>query len=257
MEKAMKAKSALLDVEGCVLPNKGEAAVNLLHLDDLQKVCLQMAQKGFFVGLCTGRSQPFAEAVAKTIPATEIPSIIESGCFLYDPILGDIFPHPKLGDAGRFLEIKRACLDNLVARGIARIEPGKEVCISLNPASRIWGVAELFDLEKLVQNTLPESFRRDISVTHSQSAVDITPCGIDKGTGLEFFVQHTGIPIEQIVIVGDSSGDIPGLLLAGHPACPSNAMQSVKELVQNRGGYVASASHALGVVEILKYYFEI
>ena len=104
-------KIVLLDIEGCVLPNKGGLMGDLSQLLSLQAMCKDRA-----VGLCTGRSQPFVEAVSKIIHAVGVPSIVENGCFLYDAIADILIPHPDLGDLGKFLEVKKFCVDRQFQR---------------------------------------------------------------------------------------------------------------------------------------------
>ena len=112
------------------------------------------------------------------------------------------------------------------------------------------------ELKALVDQALPEKIKKFVFVTHSGSAVDITPKGIDKGAGIRFFAERMGVGLHQCIVVGDSSGDIPALQLAGYPACPANATSAVKELVRSHhNGYVARDEQTEGTIEILRHYF--
>jgi hypothetical protein len=38
-------------------------------------------------------------------------------------------------------------------------------------------------------------------------------------------------------------------------ACPSNAVEDVKQQLADSGGYVAAAAHGAGVIEALRHFF--
>lgn len=239
----MSHEIVVIDIEGCLTIKKG-APLPLMELYALQK-----AKASVPFALCTGRPQPYAEAIIQILGPNAFlrPSIVENGCFLYDPRKETLFPHPLIKGLGesfreirRFLEVR--CPE-------APVEPGKELCISLT-------LMEGERIEELFQKVqgLLESFREKISIAHSNSAVDITPKGIDKGAGMLFLCKHTGIPWENVIAIGDSNNDIPVLSLAGYSACPSNSKGEVIDLVREKGGYVAKAAYAEGVTEILRHY---
>ena len=56
---------------------------------------------------------------------------------------------------------------------------------------------------------------------------------------------------------GDNFNDLPmlNLAFARFLACPSNAIEDVKETVRNQGGFVAAQDSGLGVDEALRYFF--
>lgn len=98
-----------------------------------------------------------------------------------------------------------------------------------------------------------------LDISFSSSAVDVTPKGITKGSGLAFFCQKTGIAPSEILAIGDSHNDLSMLEIAGHIACPGNATDEVRSRVASRGvdGYVAKAHTTAGVVQVLEHFFGI
>jgi len=78
-----------------------------------------------------------------------------------------------------------------------------------------------------------------------------------KGSCLEAISNGLGVLPMQIMAVGDHMNDLPMLdrRYARHLACPSNAVDEVKEKVRAQGGYVASASVAEGTVEAWDRFF--
>ncbi|MCD6420320.1 MAG: HAD family hydrolase [Synergistetes bacterium] len=59
--------------------------------------------------------------------------------------------------------------------------------------------------------------------------LEIVNKGIDKGLGLRKFSEFAGIPLEEIVAVGDSENDKPMFKVAGLSVAVGNAMPEVKD----------------------------
>jgi hypothetical protein len=249
----MTIKEVVVDIEGCLTTNKKQP-IDTGTLSKIHAYC-ELARRGERppIVLCTGRPQPYAEAIIQTLDAffPGFPSVVENGCFLYDPVDDVLIPNPAIVGKEKDLRAVRDFLvGRLVATRLAKIEPGKELCISLNPFLG-QTVEELF---RLTLATLSEEMKALVFITHSSSAVDITPKGVDKASGLEFLSRRTGITFAEMIGIGDTAGDFPMLELVGHPACPGNAKPEVIELVKRRGGYVAEAPNTGGVWEILLHY---
>jgi hypothetical protein len=241
------------DIEGCLTINKKQP-IDTGTLTKIHAYC-ELARHGEKppIVLCTGRPQPYAEAIIQSLDAffPNFPSIVENGCFLYDPVEDAVIANPAI--EGREKELRQVRIfleENIVAKRLAKIEPGKELCISLNP---FFGqtVENLFHF---TLKLLPQEIKNLVFVTFSSSAVDITPKGVNKASGLEFLSRRTGIAFAEMIGIGDTSGDFPMLELVGHPACPANARQEVIDLVKKRSGYVAKASNTSGVWDILLHH---
>jgi HAD superfamily hydrolase (TIGR01484 family) len=78
-----------------------------------------------------------------------------------------------------------------------------------------------------------------------------------KGTCLTEVARHYDLGAPRCFAIGDSHNDLEML----HPsharmiACPSNAVEEVRQHVAQHGGYVAEASHGAGVIEALEHFF--
>jgi hydroxymethylpyrimidine pyrophosphatase-like HAD family hydrolase len=53
--------------------------------------------------------------------------------------------------------------------------------------------------------------------------VSVTRKGTSKGSAVEALCQHLRVPLERVMAVGDSAGDLPMLELVGHPIVVGNA----------------------------------
>ncbi len=77
-----------------------------------------------------------------------------------------------------------------------------------------------------------------------------------KGTALGELGRLTGITAEEIFAAGDHYNDLP-MLDGTHAkcvACPSNAVEAVKQTVANAGGFVAASPCSEGLVEALHFF---
>jgi HAD superfamily hydrolase (TIGR01484 family) len=195
------------------------------------------------VTLCTGRSEPYVEVLMQAIGA-HLPAIYENGCGLYLPNRFRFAEHPSITAAMRqaLAAAKQTLHARVVDTGLGYFQPGKEVSLTLFPQAgttlhRLYGavVDLLGDQDGL------------FTVQRSVSCVDVTPAGIDKGTGVRWLSEETGIPLAAMGGIGDSSSDLRFLRLVGQAAAPANAEAEVKAAV----GYVSPLENGDGVLDIL------
>ena len=242
---------AVVDVDGCLTP--GEAGA--WNWNALQKIgdFNHRARRGEpvpAVTLCTGRQQPYVEVLMQAIGAY-LPGVYENGCGLYFPEGYRFVQHPAITPALReALAVARATLDRrIVAPGLGYFQPGKETSLTLYPHAGI----EVGHLKESVLQALSGHDVADlVAVQASATCVDVTPAGIDKGTGVRWLAEEVGIPLTAMGGIGDSSSDLKFLRLVGHPAAPANAAAEVRAVV----GYVSPYEDGDGVVDILRYWGE-
>ena len=92
-----------------------------------------------------------------------------------------------------------------------------------------------------------------------QAAFDMVqiPAMILKGSALAHVARSYGLTPKESFAAGDSHNDFEML----HPdnaamiACPSNAVEEIREHVKAHGGYLAKAARGHGTIEALKHYF--
>ncbi len=77
-----------------------------------------------------------------------------------------------------------------------------------------------------------------------------------KGTALGELARLTGLSREEVFAAGDHFNDISMLdgVFAKWVACPGNAVDQVKRVVERAGGYVAQGDCSAGVAEALKHF---
>jgi hydroxymethylpyrimidine pyrophosphatase-like HAD family hydrolase len=198
------------------------------------------------VTLNTGRPSPYVEAVMQAIDGWQ-PALCESGAGLYFPQTYQFMTAPTL--TFDHLTRLRAVIERLdqtvVQSGRAYWQPGKSVCYTLfahPPLTMADFIAEVKFIAAEVSD--------ELVITQAAWALNIHPLGIDKGTGLRWLAQVTGIDPLEMGGVGDSAGDVDFLRLVGSSAAPANATDQVKAVVH----YIASQPQAAGLQEILDFW---
>lgn len=239
-----EAKLIVSDIEGCLSPGKG-APLEMAQLGLLQDYNRAARDRGLPpLTLCTGRPQPFVEAFAQMLAVT-LPCVCENGALVFDPKADQTYRHPAIGreQLDVLADLRHRLETDIMTRIPHRREPGKEICISLNP------IAKLEDypgkIRALYEALLTEVDATLFNVTHSASAVDITPKGIDKAAGVRFLSDLTGVPLSAMLGIGDTRGDLPFLEIVGKVAVPANAQEELGGLA----AYRSSASSAGGVYD--------
>jgi len=196
------------------------------------------------VTLCTGRQEPYVEVLMQAIGAY-LPGIYENGCGLYFPDRYRFVEHPSIGAPVReALAAARATLyRQVVAPGLGHFQPGKEVSLTLYPLPG----TSVDSLHQAAADALSRHAAL-FTIQASVSCVDVTPAGIDKGTGVRWLSAETGIPLAHMGGIGDSTSDLKFLRLVGRSAAPANAATEVQAGVD----YVSPYEDGDGVVDILR-----
>lgn len=235
----------VVDVDGCLTPGEGKSW-NWRALQFIQAVNRRARKDESVpaVTLCTGRQEPYVEALMQAIGAY-LPGIYENGCGLYIPGCYRFIEHPAIASETHraLIEAKAILHRKVIIAGLGYFQPGKEASLTLYPLPGV-SVTRLF---RVVANVLVEH-GTTFTVQASISCVDVTPAGIDKGSGVRWLAEETSIPLLHMGGVGDSTSDLAFLRLVGRSAAPANAAVDVKAAV----GYTSAHGNGDGVVDILR-----
>ena len=235
----------VVDVDGCLTPGEGQPW-NLQvfsYVAQLNRDARHNPQMPA-VTLCTGRQEPYVEVLMQAIDA-HLPAIYENGGGLYFPQEYRFVENPLITLEMReaLSGVKAALHREIVETSRGYFQPGKEVSLTLYPTNHTT-VQELYRIAIEVLSAHQAHYTAQASV----SCVDILPKGVDKGSGVKWLSEETGIPLAQIGGIGDSTSDLKFLCLVGHSAAPANATDEVKAAVD----YVSPYEDGNGVVDILQ-----
>lgn len=236
---------AVVDIDGCLTP--GEAGDwNWGALQAIRELNgrARQGQAVPAVTLCTGRQQPYVEVFMQAIGAY-LPGIYENGCGLYFPDVYRFVEHASVTAQVRHaLGVARDTLRRqVVTPGLGYFQPGKEASLTLYPAPE----TSVSRLRQAVADAL-SGHEALFTIQASVSCIDVTPAGIDKGTGVRWLSQEIAVPLAQMGGIGDSASDLKFLRLVERSAAPANAAAEVKAAVD----YVSPCEDGDGVVDILR-----
>lgn len=214
------------DVEGCITPPH-RAEVNLRKFQRLRTYCefvrSDAGRRYPPLVIYTGRSQGYVELLAQSLgmvnQSKDLPFVIENGSALYFPFekkTKSLIGHDAALIHRVHTKLIRALPDN-------EFEP-KAYMITINVTAK----QTIDNLRQKVIVKLKEWREIDnLTVNSTASAVDITPKGVDKWTGLKHacttYREHRGTKAnpKSIVALADSTSDLCVISEVGSAYCPA------------------------------------
>jgi len=130
-------------------------------------------------------------------------------------------------------------------------EEPKETLFTVFP--RDWDRIPQF--ENVLQKIIKEENLNLYIIAHVD-ALDTIQIGLSKRTGLEILCEHLNISLEEMIAFGDGMNDFEMLSCVGYPVAVANAVEEIKEVVKERGGYISESKYGEGVLEAVDYIIE-
>jgi hydroxymethylpyrimidine pyrophosphatase-like HAD family hydrolase len=234
----------ICDIDGCLSPETSAP----FDLDALSRIAehnrlAQERRDRPVLTLCSGRPQPFAEAMTRLLANTTLPVIAENGVWLYHPRDNryDMDPGITREDLRAVQAAREWVAEELGPRGVV-MQPGKHASLSLYHGDPEF----LRSLEPLVRE---EFERRDwplrVSMTWFYITCDLAH--VSKATGIDRLFAATGLTRDRCAGIGDTRGDLMIADKVSWFACPANAAAEIRA----RAHYIAPRHEAEGVLDIL------
>lgn len=183
--------------------------------------------------LCTGRPFPYAEAVAQWLNVKK-PFIFESGGGMFDPVTHYMRFNPAFTDE---IKAQQDELKQFVDAELLHVYEGVNTeftkytdigLVSLN-------TEHITDLYQRAKKHVDENYE-NFEVHMTEISINIICKFCHKGVGLRHISEYTGIGLDEIAYIGDSSGDINALKLAARPFAPANAIGKVHDIAESLSG---------------------
>ena len=224
-------------------------------VSDVNQAALRyfMAEGGVF-SVATGRAKPAFEVVARGVPMNG-PTILFNGAAIYDFAAGRYLYTAFLPDIVRthidqtlralpFAAVELYHDDN----SIHALQPNevtrRHLHVTHSPTVIVDSMAQvpspiskaLFSTEPAHQAELLAYFRRQPwygdyeIVTSSESLVELTAQGANKGGMVRRLAELLDIPQANVACIGDHANDASMLIWAGMAFAPANALPSVRAL---------------------------
>ena len=215
----------VLDIDGCITyPFETPPWDVLTQVRDLQRQSLTNEPIPS-LALCTGRPYPYTEAVAQYLDI-RYPVIFERGGGLYEPVHSSIEISPHFDDDAlrEKREISRFVEEEVLPHySTAYLEFAKYTDVGIVGNEK----QDIIQMYEKIKEWVGEHYT-DVEVHHTDVSVNVIRKACNKAEGLKQLSQNTGIPLEQMAYIGDSSGDIKAMREAGVTLAPANATPEVK-----------------------------
>lgn len=239
-------KLFVLDIDGCVtmpfeVPD-WDALAEIRLLNDRSRTDPTVPP----VTICSGRPQPYVEAVGQWLGAYK-PLIFESGGGMFDPV--NVRLHwPDHLDGKRETEI--AEIRNWVDAQIISKYKGSAIEFTKRTDVGIIHTDEAIIIEMYEKvNAYIRKLHPDFEVHRTEISINVIMSRSNKGSGLRWLSEVCKLETKQMAYIGDSSGDIPALELAGMKFTPANGIAVMDTL---EGLIRTEAEASWGVVEAYK-----
>ena len=234
----------ICDVDGCLTPESSEPfdLPRLMRLADHNRRAFQSGN-GPPVTVCTGRPEPFMEAICRAIGNRRIPGVAENGTWLYFPATNEYSRDPAITTEHLSMVHDAAIeLDRRYGnRGVTQ-QPGKTASVTLyhqNPDYLRGLLPEVRDV--VAERGWP--FR--VSMTWLYINCDLEH--VSKASGIRRLFEATGLQPERTLGIGDTMSDLAMAQSLGAFACPANATDEI----QAHADYVSPFREIEGVLDIL------
>jgi hydroxymethylpyrimidine pyrophosphatase-like HAD family hydrolase len=238
--------AVICDIDGCLAPESSAPfdTTLLARLAEHNRLAQDAGDRPV-ITVCSGRPEPFAEAMTRLMGNRTIPAVAENGVWLFHPADNgwDRDPSIKPGHIAAVHEAAAWVEQELGPKGVV-MQPGKVASISLYHGD----TAFLRTLEPRIR----EEFERrgwPFRVSMTWLYINCDLAFISKSTGLDRLVAATKLDRSRLAGIGDTPSD---LAIAQHVswfACPGNADERLKA----RANYVSPKPEAAGVLDILDH----
>lgn len=234
------------DIDGCLTPETPDIfnIPLLTKIREHNEAAMQYEDRPPLT-VCTGRPQPFAEAICRVIGNVYFPCIAENGVWLYHPGSNEYYIDPAITEENLMMvdEARRWLRKTYDAKGLT-VQPGKTASVSLYHSDRDALLAAIPEIK--------EQFERkgwDFRVTASWYYINCDLPHVNKASGIKRLLSQTGICQDRTVGIGDTVGDRFIADEVAYFACPSNA----EDVLKPRAHYISKQPEIEGVVEILEH----
>ncbi|AXJ01054.1 hypothetical protein CYPRO_1804 [Cyclonatronum proteinivorum] len=240
----------VLDIDGCItMPFQTpdwQALTRLRELNDLSRLRPEIPA----LSICSGRPQPYVEAVGQWLGMYK-PLIFESGGGMFDP--RDVSLHwPESLTPEREQIIQE--IREWVAADIIATHEG-----AVSEFTKRTDVGIIHPHESAIIKMYEKVCARiaadypDFEVHRTEISINIIMKGANKGSGLRWLSQLCDVPLSDIAYIGDSSGDIPALEIAGTGFTPANGIGTLKKMA---GVHTTKGKATEGVIEAYHHIIE-
>ncbi|MFU8860250.1 MAG: HAD hydrolase family protein [Cyclonatronaceae bacterium] len=219
----------ILDIDGCIsYPFQSPDWENMGKIRRLNELS-RSDQTIPPITLCSGRPQPYVEAISQWLDV-DYPVVFESGGGFYRVKSNDLWWHPVITD---HIHTCNEQIKDWVEAQVIPKYPGmirefsKKTDVGIISSSEM----DILDAYEIITAYIHDNYP-DYEVHHTEVSVNVIVKNSNKGEGLKYLSELTGIPVNRMAYIGDSSGDITALKTVSRPFAPSNATNGVRQIAR-------------------------
>lgn len=233
------------DIDGCLSPESSHPfdLPNLTLIARHNQLALERGDRAI-VTVCSGRPQPFAEAMCRLLHNTTMPCVCENGVWVYHPGENRYEMDPAITSShlAAVRDLSDWCRVEFAPLGVTQ-QPGKSASVTL------WHPDTAILRERIMPRVENEAARRawPFGVTMTWLYINCDLAHINKGTAIDRMLSQIKLPRARLAGIGDTPGDKHIADRVAFFACPANAAPSIRE----HAHYVSPHAEAAGVVDIL------
>jgi len=241
-----KFDAVFCDVDGCLMPEGQEAAdiEALVPIAAYNASAQRDADRPVIVP-CTGRPQPYAEAVCRLLGCHALPAICENGAWSYDfaSHRWTMAPNITNEDLRAVREVESWVVRELGPKG-CDLQLGKTASATIFHDDPSWLEAEVVPVLK----ELIDQKRWPMRVSMTWTCINVDLNHVSKGHAIERLMREHGLVRERVAGIGDTMGDLLMRERVAWFGCPANADENLKP----HADMVAPGALARGVLELLE-----
>jgi len=259
----------VVDLDGTIVGKDGQVQ------DCVWQAVARLSDAGVLVAACTGRP---AFGVAMRLAARlgpNNPHVFQSGAHIGFPD-GPTLKASSLReqDIRSLIEVSRKTGAVLEVYTPSSLFVERKTKLSEDHAKLIGVTAIARDLEDVAQHEpvvraqwvvpvgeeqpLILSTPATVTVSHGTSPalpgvafVNLTRQAVSKASAVSYIADYLRVPLEDVMGIGDSAGDLPMLEVVGHPRVMANSSPEVLERFGNRPGNIVGDVEQCGAVRAL------
>lgn len=224
----------LLDIDGCLLP-QGRALADHEALSRFKTLAALLP-----IGFCTGRPQPFVDALSRIYPITA-PSICEWGGVIFLPESYRTLINPSLSSS--HLSRLRKVITDLYMLNL-NIQPKTTALTVYADPDHTTDTIEKIVSTELIANDLSSSMMISSAIDH----VDVRFSAVTKVAGLTWLMETVKNAYSKVFVIGDDETDLEIFYRADYAGAPRNACDRVKRAAN----FVSPECGTIGVCQILE-----
>ncbi|HKI47077.1 MAG TPA: HAD-IIB family hydrolase [Balneolales bacterium] len=179
--------------------------------------------------ICTGRPQPYVEAVAQWLDI-EYPVIFESGGGLYKPRVNELHWSPFLTDK---LINHLEDIRNYVTRKVlpdypkSFLEYSKHTDVGVVSANS----SEIQEMYSRIKQYVLDRYT-EFEIHYTEVSCNVIAKACNKGAGVSYLSELISISTGQMAYIGDGTNDIPALKKVERPFAPQNAREETQKVAE-------------------------